>query len=86
VEKYAHVATMDEIRDNEYNLNIPRYVDTFEEEEPVDTAKLLESMKSVSEEERHLTAELKDMMADLVVTHPEDQQILDNLKGVLDYE
>lgn len=86
VEKYAHVATMDEIRDNEYNLNIPRYVDTFEEEEPVDTAKLLESMKSVSEEERHLTADLKDMMADLVVTHPEDQQILDNLKGVLDYE
>lgn len=36
IEKYAHVATLDEIQENEYNLNIPRYVDTFEEEEPID--------------------------------------------------
>ncbi len=36
VEKYSYVATLDEIAENEYNLNIPRYVDTFEEEEPVD--------------------------------------------------
>lgn len=36
VEKYAHIATLDEIRENEYNLNIPRYVDTFEEETPID--------------------------------------------------
>ena len=36
VEKYAHLATMDEIRENNYNLNIPRYVDTFEEEEEID--------------------------------------------------
>jgi type I restriction enzyme M protein len=36
VEKYAHVATIDEIRENDYNLNIPRYVDTFEEEEEID--------------------------------------------------
>ena len=35
-EKYAYRATAKEIRDNDYNLNIPRYVDTFEEEEPVD--------------------------------------------------
>ncbi|PHS37219.1 MAG: type I restriction-modification system subunit M [Sulfurovum sp.] len=36
IEKYAHVATLEEIQENDYNLNIPRYVDTFEEEEPVD--------------------------------------------------
>ena len=36
IDKFAHVATLDEIKENEYNLNIPRYVDTFEEEEPVD--------------------------------------------------
>lgn len=35
-EKYSHVATIEEIKENEYNLNIPRYVDTFEEEEMVD--------------------------------------------------
>lgn len=36
VEKYAHIATIDEIKENDYNLNIPRYVDTFEEEEEID--------------------------------------------------
>ena len=36
VDKYAHVATIDEIKENDYNLNIPRYVDTFEPEPPVD--------------------------------------------------
>ena len=36
IDKFAHVATLDEIRSNGYNLNIPRYVDTFEEEEQID--------------------------------------------------
>ncbi len=36
IDKFAHVADMSEIIENDYNLNIPRYVDTFEEEEPVD--------------------------------------------------
>jgi type I restriction enzyme M protein len=36
VDKYAHVAGFDEIRDNDFNLNIPRYVDSFEEEEEID--------------------------------------------------
>lgn len=34
--RFAHVAALEEIEENGYNLNIPRYVDTFEEEEPVD--------------------------------------------------
>lgn len=36
VDKYAHLATLAELKENEFNLNIPLYVDTFEEEEPVD--------------------------------------------------
>ena len=36
IDKYSHVASLNEIKDNEYNLNIPRYVDTFEEEEIID--------------------------------------------------
>ncbi|MBT9262687.1 type I restriction-modification system subunit M [Lacticaseibacillus paracasei] len=86
IDKYAHVATMDEIRENDYNLNIPRYIDTFEEEEPVDSAELLSSMKALSKEENRLTTDLKEMMSDLVVTHQEDQQILDELREVLDHE
>lgn len=36
VEKYSHLASFDEIKENDFNLNIPRYVDTFEEEEEID--------------------------------------------------
>jgi type I restriction enzyme M protein len=36
VDKYAHLATFVEIEENDFNLNIPRYVDTFEEEEEID--------------------------------------------------
>ena len=36
IDKFSYVASLDEIKDNDYNLNIPRYVDTFEEEEPID--------------------------------------------------
>ena len=35
-DKYAYVATREEIVENDYNLNIPRYVDTYEEEEEID--------------------------------------------------
>jgi type I restriction enzyme M protein len=38
VERYAHVATIEEIIENSWNLNIPRYVDTSEEEEEIDIA------------------------------------------------
>ena len=36
LDKYAHLATFEEIAENDFNLNIPRYVDTFEEEEEID--------------------------------------------------
>ena len=52
-EKYAHLATLDELKENDYNLNIPRYVDTFEEEEPVDleaVSEYLSEMDKLSKE------------------------------------
>jgi len=36
VDKYAYLASFDEIKENDFNLNIPRYVDTFEEEAEID--------------------------------------------------
>lgn len=38
IDKYSYIATQEEITENDYNLNIPRYVDTFEEEAPIDIA------------------------------------------------
>ena len=54
VAKYAYVATLDEIRENDYNLNIPRYVDTFEEEEKID-------LLAVRKEREKLKAQLRDL-------------------------
>ena len=51
--KYSYVAVLDEVRENDYNLNIPRYVDTFEEEEAVD-------LKVVSDELKGLDVDMKD--------------------------
>lgn len=83
VEKYAHVATLDEIKENEYNLNIPRYVDTFEEEEPVNVDKLLEEVVKISEEEKQLKQDLTEQFEQLVGTDEESSKYLEKLKEVL---
>lgn len=46
-EKYSYVTTREEIAENDYNLNIPRYVDTFEEEKPVDLEAVAKELKAL---------------------------------------
>jgi type I restriction enzyme M protein len=50
IDKYSYVASLDEIAENDYNLNIPRYVDTFEEEEPVDLKAVAADLKALNDE------------------------------------
>ena len=50
LDKYSYLATLEEIAENDYNLNIPRYVDTFEEEEPVDLAEVSKNLKALEQE------------------------------------
>ena len=47
IDKYAYVASLGEVAENDYNLNIPRYVDTFEEEEPVDMNAVVRDLKAL---------------------------------------
>ncbi len=49
-DKYAHVSGFDEIAENDFNLNIPRYVDTFEEEEEIDIDAVEEEIKRLEKE------------------------------------
>ncbi|HID6232207.1 TPA: N-6 DNA methylase, partial [Klebsiella pneumoniae] len=58
VEKYAYLASLKEIQDNDYNLNIPRYVDTFEEEEEID-------LLAVRAEREQLKAELAKLETEM---------------------
>lgn len=65
VEKYSHVATMDEIKANEYNLNIKRYVDTFEEEEEIDIEETKKNIEKINEELQILEKELQESLKNI---------------------
>lgn len=71
VDKYAHVATLDEIKENDFNLNIPRYVDTFEEEEPIDIDEVKKEIAAIDLEIAKLEKEFAEMEAQLVSTKKE---------------
>ena len=65
VERYAHVATMQEIIDNGYNLNIPRYVDTAEKEEEIDLNAVFDMIEATDKEIAESTASLNEFMKQL---------------------
>jgi len=49
VSKYAHLARLEELKENDYNLNIPLYVDTFEEEAPIDLKKVTREIANIED-------------------------------------
>lgn len=65
IDKYSYVATEDEIRKNEYNLNIPRYVDTFEEEEPIDIDTVKRNIAEIEAELSEVRAQMDKYMEEL---------------------
>jgi len=81
VEKYAHLASFEEIVSNDYNLNIPRYVDTFEEEEPIDIVALSAEMVELNAEIRKSEAEFLSMLAELAETD-ESRDIIEATKRI----
>lgn len=65
VDKYAYLASFKELEENDFNLNIPRYVDTFEEEPPVDMKSVGEEMKEIKKEKAQLKKDLIEMIGEL---------------------
>lgn len=65
VEKFAHVADMAEIEANDWNLNIPRYVDTYEEEEPVDLEAVRDDIKRIEGEKKTAVDKAESMLREL---------------------
>ncbi len=70
IEKYSHKATLKEIKENDYNLNIPRYVDTFEEEEPIDLDEVIEKLKKNKEEMEKVDREIEKYCKELGIEAP----------------
>ena len=65
IEKYSHCATLDEIKENDYNLNIPRYVDTFEEEEEIDIKAVMSDIKTLEAQRAELDAQIEVYLKEL---------------------
>ena len=76
VDKYAHVATREEIIENDYNLNIPRYVDTFEEEEVTPLPDVMKELNEVRQEIEKTSKELFGLLDQLEGTTPEAKEEL----------
>ena len=58
IDKYSHLATLQEVAENDYNLNIPRYVDTFEAEEEIDIQVVMQEIKSLEAKRAQLDKEI----------------------------
>ncbi len=64
-EKYAYVATPEEIAENDYNLNIPRYVDTFEEEAEIDIVALEAELNTLEKELAKVHSQMEGYLKEL---------------------
>ena len=64
-EKYAYVATRKEIEENDYNLNIPRYVDTYEEEAEIDIVAVQQEIDVLEAELTEVQTKMKEYLKEL---------------------
>jgi len=69
-DKYSYLATLDEVKENDYNLNIPRYVDTFEPEEPVDLDAVAKDLIAIDEEMEQTDLKIADFCKQLNIAVP----------------
>ncbi len=64
-DKYSYVASLDEIKENDFNLNIPRYVDTFEEEEMIDIDEVRSNIANIEKELKEVQAQMDEYLKEL---------------------
>ena len=65
IDKFSYAASYEEIKENDYNLNIPRYVDTFEEEEPVDMEAVKRNIAEIKKEIQEVEAQMEKYLKEL---------------------
>lgn len=80
VDKESYLASFEDIEENDFNLNIPRYVDNFEEEEPVDINALLTEMKQTEAEIQKTQDDFVSLLHDLTST---DESIMSYLNDYI---
>ncbi|HWA51968.1 MAG TPA: type I restriction-modification system subunit M [Patescibacteria group bacterium] len=70
LKRYSHRASLNEIKENEYNLNIPRYVDTFEPEPEIDIEKVAKEIKTLEIDEVKLQGKIAEFCKELKIEIP----------------
>ena len=70
IEKYAHVATLQQVKDNNYNLNIPRYVDTFEAEAEIDLDAIAQQLQQLEKDSQKTDVLIADFCKELGIASP----------------
>ena len=70
IDKYAKVATLQEVKDNDYNLNIPRYVDTFEAEDEIDLNSIAQQLKDLEKQSQKTDEVIADFCKELGIDSP----------------
>src|SRR5699024_2541127 len=83
VDKYAHIAPMSEIEENDFNLNIPRYVDTFEPEPEIDLGEVTKEIQENNKKIMENKNELLSMMKELTSSDEKTQNDLDDFISML---
>ena len=81
IAKYAHLASYEEVVGNDFNLNIPRYVDTFEEEEQIDIVALSREMVELNSQIKQNEAEFLGLLDELAVTD-ETKELIEATKRI----
>lgn len=69
-EKYSHLANIDEIKENEFNLNISRYVDTFEEEPEIQIDDVAKEIQDLEQNEKKLRKQITEFCEELSIEKP----------------
>jgi len=70
IDKFSHLASLEEIKENDFNLNIPRYVDTFEEEEPIDINEVAKEIKALETKEKEINKKIAEFCKELNIETP----------------
>ncbi len=83
VDKVAYLATFEDIKANDYNLNIPRYVDTSEEEPEVNLRQLSVSIRETNKAIKEGNDALLKMLGELTFANPETQNAVEEFISVL---
>lgn len=65
ISKFSHLTSFDEVKENDFNLNIPCYVDTFEEEEEIDVMALQDEIESLEAELTQVRSKIKTILQEI---------------------